>query len=87
MLKQKLGILKKIIFQLDSGASVSLITQHTFEKLNKPPLIACNREIFGFGHKRIETLGELQTKMRCGGIEKSVKLIVAKVQNVHNLWC
>lgn len=73
-------------FQLDSGASVSVITKKTYDLLKKPQLEICKRELFGFGHKRIKTIGELKIKIKCGKMERRVPLVVTDVDYGNNLF-
>lgn len=77
---------KIVKFQLDSGASVSVITKKTYELLEKPQMQRCTRELFGFGHMRIKTLGEIVTKIKCGNKEKIVPLVVTDVEYGNNLF-
>lgn len=77
---------KNIKFQMDSGASISIINFKTFELLNKPKLIKTNRILYGFGRKIIPVLGELHINMKCGNREKKVILIVVNNSKGENLF-
>ncbi|XP_036347641.1 uncharacterized protein K02A2.6-like [Rhagoletis pomonella] len=82
-----LKVMNKLIkFQMDSGASLSIITLETYKELNKPPLSPCNRSIFGFGNNKIHTLGELKVNAICGAKQKQVNLVVARVHSGNNLF-
>ncbi|XP_036341450.1 uncharacterized protein K02A2.6-like [Rhagoletis pomonella] len=82
-----LKVMNKLIkFQMDSGASLSIITLETCKELNNPPLSPCNRSIFGFGNTKIHTLGELKVNAICGAKQKQVNLVVARVHNGNNLF-
>ncbi|XP_036338618.1 uncharacterized protein K02A2.6-like [Rhagoletis pomonella] len=76
----------KTEFQMDSGAEVSVITLDTYEMLNKPLLKPCSRELYGYGHTQIETLGEFSAKIQCGSVEKILPLVVSNVRGSSNLF-
>lgn len=77
---------KMINFQMDSGASVSVINANTYKMLNKPKLLQTNRILYGFGKRRIPLLGELHTKIKIGNREKNVVLVVVDIDTGNNLF-
>ncbi|XP_037941915.1 uncharacterized protein K02A2.6-like [Teleopsis dalmanni] len=82
-----LEICNKIVsFQMDSGATVSLINKRTFKTLNCPKLRNCTKTLFGFGKNEIPVLGELCVDIKCGGKEREVVIVVVDVENCNNLF-
>ncbi|XP_037958915.1 uncharacterized protein K02A2.6-like [Teleopsis dalmanni] len=82
-----LEICNKIVsFQMDSGATVSLINKRTFKTLNCPKLRNCTKTLFGFGKTEIPVLGELCVYIKCGGKEREVVIVVVDVENCNNLF-
>jgi len=73
-------------FQMDSGATVSVITEDTFEQLNKPKLRACEKQLFDYGQNQVNTLGEFSAQMQCGDMIKTATLVVACVRKGNNLF-
>lgn len=62
---------KIIKFQLDSGASTSVITKKTYEMLGNPKLENYKKSLFAYGHTRLNILGQIITKIKCGENENS----------------
>lgn len=61
---------EKIKFQMDSGATVSVITQNTYEMLNKPMLGPCKRQLYDYGKNLVHTMGEFCAELKCGKTTK-----------------
>ncbi|XP_049308593.1 uncharacterized protein K02A2.6-like [Bactrocera dorsalis] len=82
-----LEIFNKVIqFQLDSGATVSIINLKTYNILNRPKLQKCTKTLYAFGRQPIPILGELHTKAKCGNKQKRIAVIVANIENANNLF-
>ncbi|XP_049315407.1 uncharacterized protein K02A2.6-like [Bactrocera dorsalis] len=82
-----LEIFNKVIqFQLDSGATVSIINLKTYNILNRPKLQKCTKTLYAFGQQPIPILGELHTKAKCGNKQKRIAVIVANIENANNLF-
>ncbi|XP_050339840.1 uncharacterized protein K02A2.6-like [Bactrocera neohumeralis] len=77
---------KVIQFQLDSGATVSIINLKTYNILNRPKLEKCTKTLYAFGQQPIPILGELHTKAKCGNKQKRIAVIVANIENANNLF-
>lgn len=77
---------KSVKFQMDSGASISIINLTTYKLLNKPKLVKTKRILYGFGKKLIPILGELYTTVKCGKQEKEVIIIVVNTELGENLF-
>lgn len=77
---------KTFKFQMDSGASISIINLKTYEQLNSPKLLETKRILYGFGKKIIPILGELHVNMKCGNCEKKVILVVVNTSAGDNLF-
>ncbi|XP_046802727.1 uncharacterized protein K02A2.6-like [Lucilia cuprina] len=83
----QLEIFNQIVnFQMDSGASISIITLKTYRKLNRPKLIQTKRMLYGFGKKEIPVLGEIHTTVKCGGQRKNVVIVVVNTEVGDNLF-
>ncbi|XP_037930695.1 uncharacterized protein K02A2.6-like [Teleopsis dalmanni] len=74
------------ILNMDSGATVSVLTQDTYEHLNKPQLYPCKKELFDYGKNKIKTLGEFCAVLKCGETKRTAALVVVCVRNGHNLF-
>lgn len=77
---------KMLKFQMDSGASISIINLKTYNLLNKPKLVVTKRTLFGFGRKIIPVLGELHTSVKCGKHEKDVVIVVVNTDHGENIF-
>jgi len=73
-------------FQVDSGATVSVLNVNTYKKLNSPRLQKCDRILHAFGQQQIPVQGELHTVAKCGKKLANVVIIVANVENSNNLF-
>ncbi|XP_037942535.1 uncharacterized protein K02A2.6-like [Teleopsis dalmanni] len=76
----------QVKFQMDSGATVSVLTQDTYEHLNKPQLYPCKKELFDYGKNKVKTLGEFCAVLKCGEMKRTATLVVVCVRNGHNLF-
>jgi len=77
---------KIVSFQMDSGATVSVLNVNTYKKLNSPRLQKCDRILHAFSQQQIPVLGELHTVAKCGNKLANVVIIVANVESSNNLF-
>jgi len=75
-----------VSFQMDSGATVSVLNVNTYKKLNSPTLQKCDRILHAFGQQQIPVLGKLHTVGKCGNKLANVVIIEANVENSNNLF-
>jgi predicted aspartyl protease len=67
---------KTIPMVLDTGASVSLVSQSTWEELGKPPLMSNKIPMIDANEKEIPDQGECQVKVKYNGREGVLPLVI-----------
>ena len=71
----------KVTFLLDSGSDISIIDEHTWEKLGRPRLIETRKVAKGVSGQRLHFKGELKTDISFGGKTQKSKLYVMTGKN------
>lgn len=66
-----------ITMELDTGASVSLVSEATWaDKLNRPQLQPCTLSLQSYPYRSLKVLGQLQVEVSVHGKEANLPLIV-----------
>ncbi|XP_036324968.1 uncharacterized protein K02A2.6-like [Rhagoletis pomonella] len=72
---------KPLQFQLDSGATCSIIGLEGYRQIHSPPLLPCNQGyVTTYGGGKVKILGSVNVTLQRGDIEKQVQVTVTNVE-------
>lgn len=74
------------LFQIDTGASCSLIGLEAYKKVQSPSCSASTKVLISYGGNLLPTKGNINVDVEIGNQKRKLSLYVVNIENVTNIF-